>query len=102
MLRNRRLPASGPCRRPLSNLALALACAALPALCAGAPLAAQAPPTELTVEKIMAQDWIGTFPDKAYWSDDGHSIYYEKARPASDLVDLHRIDIASGKDSVVS
>ena len=61
---------------------------------------AQQPP--LTLEKIMADpDWIGTPVGTAYWSVDGKGAYYMRKRTGSPIVDLHRVDIASGKDDVV-
>ena len=55
----------------------------------------------LTIERIMARDWIGTPPEDPYWSDDGKSIYYRQLRPGSDVVDLHRVELASGRTEVV-
>jgi hypothetical protein len=66
-----------------------------------APVAAAAP-QDLTLEKIMADpDWIGAAVRDAYWSVDGRAVYYSAKRSASPIVDLHRIDLADGKDAVV-
>jgi dipeptidyl aminopeptidase/acylaminoacyl peptidase len=56
----------------------------------------------LTLEKIMADpDWIGPPVKDAYWSADGHAVYYSLKRSGSPIVDLHRIDANSNKDEVV-
>jgi dipeptidyl aminopeptidase/acylaminoacyl peptidase len=58
--------------------------------------------TPLSLEKIMADpDWIGAPVRNAYWSADAKAVYYSLARSGSTIVDLHRIDPASGKDEVV-
>jgi dipeptidyl aminopeptidase/acylaminoacyl peptidase len=58
--------------------------------------------TALSLEKIMADpDWIGPPVSDAYWSADGRTVYYSLKRPGSPIVDLHRIDPATGKDQVV-
>jgi len=57
---------------------------------------------KLTLEKIMAEpDWIGAGVQNAYWSADGKAAYYSLKRGGSPVIDLHRIDLASGDDSVV-
>jgi dipeptidyl aminopeptidase/acylaminoacyl peptidase len=72
------------------------------AACMFAWLAAAAAPQDLTLEKIMADpDWIGAAVRDAYWSGDGRAVYYSAKRSASPIVDLHRIDLADGKDAVV-
>ena len=79
----------------ISVAACVAASAALSA--AGAP--AQ---TALTLEKIMADpDWIGPPVRDAYWSTDAKAVYYSLKRIDSPIVDLHRIDPASGRDQVV-
>ncbi len=74
----------------------------LASLTFAAAAADPAPAGKLTLEKIMADpDWIGTAVQNAYWSVDGKAAYYSLKRSGSPLVDLHRIDLASGQDSVV-
>jgi dipeptidyl aminopeptidase/acylaminoacyl peptidase len=64
---------------------------------AGAPMQ-----TALSLEKIMADpEWIGPPVRDAYWSADAKAVYYSLWRSGSPIVDLHRIDLASGKDQVV-
>lgn len=63
-----------------------------------AQTAAEAP---LTIERIMARDWVGTPPEDPYWSDDGKSIYFHQRRAGSEIADLHRVDVASGRSEVV-
>ncbi|HXP25408.1 MAG TPA: prolyl oligopeptidase family serine peptidase [Steroidobacteraceae bacterium] len=64
---------------------------------------AQAPAqTALSLDKIMADpDWIGPPVSDAYWSADAKAVYYSLKRIGSPIVDLHRVDPASGKDQVV-
>jgi Tol biopolymer transport system component/dienelactone hydrolase len=58
--------------------------------------------TALSLEKIMADpDWIGPPVNDAYWSADGHDVYYSLKRMGSPIADLHRIDPSTGKDEVV-
>jgi dipeptidyl aminopeptidase/acylaminoacyl peptidase len=60
------------------------------------------PPTSITLEKIMADpDWIGPPVRGSYWSADGRAVYYSLKRSGSPIVDLHRIDLASGKDRIL-
>src|SRR5579863_2741431 len=64
--------------------------------------AAQPAPERLTLEKIMAEpDWIGAPVQNAYWAADSRAVYYSLKRGGSPIVDLHRIDLDGGKDSVV-
>ncbi len=69
-------------------------------LSAGPAPGASAPAT-LAIETIMARDWIGTPPESPYWSDDGRSIFYRQRRAGSQIVDLVRVDLASGRAAVV-
>jgi len=66
----------------------------------------------LTLERIMADpDWIAgqievpePFEDRVvapFFSVDGQSVYYRLKRNGSPIRDLHHIDLADGKDSVV-
>jgi dipeptidyl aminopeptidase/acylaminoacyl peptidase len=56
----------------------------------------------LSLEKIMADpDWIGPPVSDAYWSADGHDVYYSLKRIGSPIADLHRINPSTGKDEVV-
>jgi dipeptidyl aminopeptidase/acylaminoacyl peptidase len=58
--------------------------------------------TALSLDKIMADpDWIGPPVSDAYWSADAKAVYYSLKRIGSPIVDLHRVDPASGKDQVV-
>ena len=69
----------------------------LVALFLTAPLAAAEP----TLETIMSRDFVGTAPENPAWSEDGRSIYYERRRPGTDIRDLHRVELASGRTTVV-
>ncbi|HEY8011567.1 MAG TPA: prolyl oligopeptidase family serine peptidase [Rudaea sp.] len=61
-----------------------------------------AQPAPLTLEKIMADpDWIGAPVQNAYWSTDGRTVYYSLKRTGVPIDDLHRIDLADARDSVV-
>ncbi|HEY6622022.1 MAG TPA: prolyl oligopeptidase family serine peptidase [Steroidobacteraceae bacterium] len=58
--------------------------------------------TALSLEKIMSDpDWIGPPVSDAYWSADGHDVYYSLKRIGSPIADLHRINPSTGKDEVV-
>jgi dipeptidyl aminopeptidase/acylaminoacyl peptidase len=63
---------------------------------------AAAPARAITLDEAMADpDWIGAPVENANWSADGRSVYYDLRRNGSQVRDLHRIDVADGKDSVV-
>jgi dipeptidyl aminopeptidase/acylaminoacyl peptidase len=75
---------------------------ALIALLTVCAIQASADTPPLTLEKIMADpDWIGPPVQDAYWSLDGQSVYYSLRHPGASIVDLHRIALRDGKDSVV-
>lgn len=57
---------------------------------------------ELDIAAIMARDWIGTPPEDPYWADDGKAVYFRQRRPGSDIADLYRIDLASGRSERVA
>jgi len=85
-------------------LGLGVATAALAAAAGTEPLGISpgedSPP--LTLEQIMADPaWIGFPVQAAYWSSDGHAVYYSIKRASSTVNDLHRIDLASGADRLV-
>ncbi len=76
---------------------------ALAALLLALPLAAAATRgDELSIPTIMSRDFVGTSPESPRWSDDGRAIFYEKRRPGTDLVDLWRVELASGKSTLVA
>jgi hypothetical protein len=61
-----------------------------------------APAHAITIEQAMADpDWIGAPVERAYWSVDGHSLYYDVKQKGSSIRDLHRVDLADGKDTIV-
>lgn len=77
-----------------------------------AATSAQTAPAPLTLEQIMADpDWIAgqiqvpeEFEDGGgapYFSVDGKSVYYKLKRSGSPVYDLHRIDLADGKDATI-
>ncbi|MFC4819782.1 S9 family peptidase [Dokdonella ginsengisoli] len=56
----------------------------------------------VTLDQAMADpDWIGSPVQQPYWSVDGRSLYYRLKRNASPVRDLHRVDLADGRDTVV-
>lgn len=64
-----------------------------------ATLAFAAPP----LERIMSDpDWIGPPVEAAWPSLDGRHVYYRVKKAGSSLRDLHRIDLASLRDEIVS
>ncbi len=65
-------------------------------------LTAAPPARAVTIEQAMADpDWIGAPAEHPYWSVDGRSIYYHLKQKGSPVRDLHRVDLASGSDTVV-
>jgi len=63
---------------------------------------AASPARAITIEQAMADpDWIGPPVEQAYWSLDGGSVYYQIKQKGSPVRDLHRVELASGRDSVV-
>ncbi len=61
-----------------------------------------APSRATTIEQAMANpDWIGPPVERAWWSVDGHSVYYSLKQSGSSVRDLHRVDLQGGKDVVV-
>ena len=63
---------------------------------------ASAPARAITIEQAMADpDWIGPPVQQPYWSVDGRSLYYRVKQKGTPIRDLHRIDVADGKDSLV-
>ncbi|MEO7062142.1 MAG: prolyl oligopeptidase family serine peptidase [Dokdonella sp.] len=60
------------------------------------------PAQAVTLEQSMANpDWIGSPVEGAYWSVDGRSVYYTIKQTGSSIRDLHRVDLADGKDTIV-
>jgi len=65
-------------------------------------LAAAPPARAVTIEQAMADpDWIGAPAERPYWSVDGRSLYYHLKQKGSSIRDLHRVDLASGSDTIV-
>jgi dipeptidyl aminopeptidase/acylaminoacyl peptidase len=91
-------------RRLIAMSAAALTAATCTAAAAASTITAGAPdgPQNLTLERIMADpDWMGSPVQDAYWSVDGRAAYYSIKRRGSPIDDLHRIDLAGGKDQAV-
>jgi dipeptidyl aminopeptidase/acylaminoacyl peptidase len=75
----------------------ALLAASISLLCLAA-----APARAVTIEQAMADpDWIGAPVQHPYWSVDGKSLYYALKEKGSPVRDLHRVDVASGSDTIV-
>ncbi|HET6631676.1 MAG TPA: prolyl oligopeptidase family serine peptidase [Rhodanobacteraceae bacterium] len=86
-------------RMLVAGLAALLSVAVAPAK-ADQPAVAQ--PT-LTLEQIMANpDWIGPAVESPYSSTDGKALYYRLKRDGSEIRDLYRVDLESGKTSRLS
>jgi dipeptidyl aminopeptidase/acylaminoacyl peptidase len=80
---------------------MVMACITASVSIAAAP-ALSAAPSDLTLEKIMADpDWIGPAVSDAYWSADDRAVYYSIKRHGSPIVDLHRIELVGQKDQIV-
>ena len=61
------------------------------------------PASAITLDQAMANpDWIGPAVESPYWSADGKSIYYSLKQKGSSVLDLHRMDPASGSDQIVT
>lgn len=98
-----------PFRSLAPTTALALAATLL-----AAPVLAQTPTAEkkaaaaggeqLSLEWIMADPltWLSRPPVEYYFSDDGKSVYFAQDRAGKDGRDLSRIDLASGRTTLLS
>lgn len=61
------------------------------------PLASAQGTAELTMEQIMADpDWMGRFPEGAFWSFDGKHILFKQKREGSEIRDLMIITNGQG------
>lgn len=57
----------------------------------------------ITLELIMSDpEWIGLFPENAYWSDDGERVIFSRERAGSTLSDLIEIDLVTQEERVLS
>jgi dipeptidyl aminopeptidase/acylaminoacyl peptidase len=64
--------------------------------------AAHSAPSEVSLDKIMADpDWMGPAVSDPYWSADGRAVYYSAKRRGSPIVELHRIDLSNHKDQIL-
>ncbi|MFI4894478.1 MAG: prolyl oligopeptidase family serine peptidase [Phycisphaerales bacterium JB058] len=56
----------------------------------------------ITLELIMSDpEWIGLYPENAYWSDGGERVIFSRERAGSSLRDLIEIDPATGDERVL-
>jgi dipeptidyl aminopeptidase/acylaminoacyl peptidase len=56
----------------------------------------------ITLERIMGDpDWIGNPPERAYFADDGKSVFFSKKRPGEQIRDLIEIDLEGRQLRVV-
>ncbi len=61
-----------------------------------------APAQAITIDQAMADpDWIGAPVEQAWWSVDGHDLYYRVKQKGTSIRDVHRIALADGKDEIV-
>lgn len=57
----------------------------------------------ITLEKIMSDpDWIGLFPERSYWSDNGQSVVFYRDQAGKAVEDLIEIDLETNEERVVS
>lgn len=57
----------------------------------------------ITLERIMSDpEWIGLFPENAYWADDGERVVFSRERQGSHLSDLIVIDPKTQNERVLS
>ncbi|RUO77415.1 S9 family peptidase [Idiomarina seosinensis] len=62
------------------------------------PLASAEGTAQLTMEQIMANpDWMGRFPEGAFWSMDGQHILFKQKREGSEVRDLMMLENAQGE-----
>ncbi|MGM0905311.1 MAG: prolyl oligopeptidase family serine peptidase [Pseudomonadota bacterium] len=67
------------------------------------PLARAQGTAELTMEQIMADpDWMGRFPEQAFWSMDGEDILFYQKREGSDIRDLMMLENGAGEPQKVA
>ena len=58
---------------------------------------------ELTMEQIMANpDWMGRFPEQAFWSMDGKDVLFYQKREGSDIRDLMMLENGVGEPQKVA
>ncbi|MCK7458699.1 S9 family peptidase [Idiomarina aminovorans] len=58
---------------------------------------------ELTMEQIMADpDWMGRFPERAFWSMDGDDVLFYQKREGSDIRDLMMLENGVGEPQKVA
>ncbi|HED53215.1 MAG TPA: S9 family peptidase [Phycisphaerales bacterium] len=56
----------------------------------------------ITLERIMSDpEWIGLFPEEAYWADDSGGVYFQRKRQGSELRDLVYKDVSTGEERVL-
>tara|TARA_B100000700_G_scaffold326218_1_gene437087 strand:+ start:1691 stop:4189 length:2499 start_codon:yes stop_codon:yes gene_type:complete len=73
-----------------------------PATLKADPLASAEGVAELTLEQIMADpDWMGRFPENAFWSLDGQDVLFYQKREGSEVRDLMIIKGAQGEPETV-
>src|SRR5690606_34310755 len=49
----------------------------------------------LALSDIMADpDWMGQFPERPYWADDGQSVYFEQKQHGSEQRNLFQLNLA--------
>jgi dipeptidyl aminopeptidase/acylaminoacyl peptidase len=82
-------------------LALASAAAVAAAAAAAAAEPAATARVEPTLQAILGRDFVGTLPESPAWSEDGRAVYYQRRRPGTEIRDLFRVDVASGRTTRV-
>lgn len=56
----------------------------------------------ITLERIMADpEWIGQFPERSYWSDDGKSVLFFRDAPGGLGEDFVSIDLSTGEETLL-
>lgn len=66
------------------------------------PLASAKGTAELTIEQIMADpDWMGRFPENAFWSPSGQHILFYQKREGSEIRDLMMLKNGQGEPQQV-
>ena len=76
-------------------------------LCLFAPEAHSQPSREtaadpITLERIASDlDWLGNAPERAYWAEDGASVFYSQKRTGERGLDLVELELETGETRVV-
>lgn len=92
----------GPLSLALASAVVGVAAAAAEPVPTAAADGTNAARVEPTLQAILGKDFVGTLAESPAWSDDGRAVYYQRRRPGTDIRDLFRVDVASGRTTLVA